>query len=385
VSGRARDAHARVGRLDTPHGAIQTPAFLPVGTHAAVRGLTPAELGEAGVQGLLANTYHVYLRPGDELVERLGGLHGFMGWPGPILTDSGGFQLYSLDHLCRRNEDAIEFRSPVDGSAHRLTPEDCIRVQERLGADLIVTLDEFEPIDGVPDAQAEARVRAMMERTLRWARRCIDAHARPDQLLFGIVQGGGSKELRAESATRTAEIGFGAFAIGGLGVGEPAALRSALLDAALQPLPEAAPRYLMGLGAPDDVVEAVAAGVDLFDCVIPTRHGRHGAAFTRRGPVQLRNARFREEPGPIDTDCDCRVCATFSAAYLRHLLTANEMLGPRLVSYHNVAFYMRLLADVRAAIAEDRFGAWREAWRRSYSGASGDGSGGPSDATASAA
>jgi queuine tRNA-ribosyltransferase len=368
VRASSSECAARVGRLETPHGALDTPAFLPVGTHAAVRGLAPGDLREAGVQGVLANTYHLHLRPGEEVVQKLGGLHRFMGWDGPILTDSGGFQLFSQKALCRRSEDGIEFQSPIDGSARRLTPERCIEVQERLGADLVAALDEFEPIgDGSAAPGARERARDCLERTLRWALRCRKAQRRSDQLLFGIAQGGAFEDLRAESAERTLELGFGAVAIGGLGLGEPAAQRRALLGAALRPLPAPIPRYAMGLGTPEDLVAAVELGVDLFDCVIPTRHGRHGIAFTRGGPRNLRNARFRDESGPLDPDCGCRVCSSFPAAYLRHLLVANEMLGPRLLSHHNLAFYSSLLAELRAAIAADRFAAFAADWRSGYS------------------
>jgi len=362
----------RVGRIETPHGALETPAFLPVGTYGAVRGLAPDELSAVGVQGVLANTYHLHLRPGEATVAALGGLHGFMRWSGPILTDSGGFQIHSLDHLCERSEAGVRFRNPWDGSRVFLDPERCIAIQESLGADLIVTLDEFEPISPVaagdePSEPERERVRASMQRTLRWAARCQSARQRQDQLLFGIVQGGGFEDLRRESAERTAELGFDAFAIGGLGVGESPALRSRLLEAVLPALPGAAPRYLMGLGMPGDLVEAVARGVDLFDCVIPTRHGRHGSVFTRTGRLNLRNARFREDPAPIEEDCGCPACRGYSRAYLRHLIDAKEMLGPRLLSLHNLAFYMRLMRELREAIAEARFDAWRAAWREGYS------------------
>jgi queuine tRNA-ribosyltransferase len=351
----ARDGSARSGRLATAHGALDTPAFLPVGTHGAVRGLAPAELLEVGVQGLLANTYHLHLRPGEEVIARLGGLHAFMGWSGPILTDSGGYQIHSLDHLCQRSEEGVRFKSPLDGSTRFLTPERAVEIQAALGADLVVTLDEFDPIPGVPGADDAPRARELCERTLRWARRSREAHRRDDQLLFGIVQGGGFPELRAESASRTAELGFAAFAIGGLGVGEPAALRRELLGAAVAPLPPEAPRYLMGLGTPQDLIAAAAQGVDLLDCVLPTRHGRHGVAFTRQGRLALRNARFREDPAPLDSDCACPVCARFSRAYLRHLVVSQEMLGARLLSLHNLAHYMKLLADLREAVRAGRF------------------------------
>ena len=366
VIARSSRGPARVGRLQTPHGTVDTPAFFPVGTYAAVRGLTPEELERAGVQGLLANTYHLHLRPGEEVVARLGGLHRFMGWSGPLLTDSGGFQLHSLDHLCRRAEEGVTFKSPLDGSERFLSPERCIQVQEALGADLIVTLDEFEPIPLEPDPSQEPRVRQQLERTLRWAERAQRAQGRSEQLLFGIVQGGGFKELRTESAERTCELNFGGYAIGGLGVGESPRLRAILLEAALASLPVDKPRYLMGIGPPQDLVEAVARGVDLFDCVVPTRHGRHGSVFTGQGPLNLRNARFREDAGPIDPTCSCSVCAGYSRAYLRHLIVSGEMLGPRLLSLHNVAFYMQLLRTMADAIAEDRFESWRARWQETY-------------------
>jgi queuine tRNA-ribosyltransferase len=362
----ARDGAARAGRFDTAHGALETPAFLPVGTHGAVRGLAPDELRAVGVQGVLANTYHLHLRPGEDVVARLGGLQRFMGWDGPILTDSGGFQIHSLDHLCQRSEEGVRFTSPLDGSRHFLSPELAIAVQEALGADLVVALDEFEPIAAEPSGAGAGRARELLERTLRWARRSRDAHRRADQLLFGISQGGGFAALRAESAARTAELGFGAFAIGGLGVGEPPELRAELVEVTLAALPEAAPRYLMGIGLPEDLVAAVERGVDLFDCVIPTRHGRHGAAFARGGRLQLRNARFRDDPEPLDPGCDCPVCRRHSRAYLRHLVVSGEMLGARLLSLHNVAFYQRLLREMREAIAGARFGAWAAAWRAGY-------------------
>ncbi len=384
---RSSEGPARVGRLRTPHGNLDTPAFFPVGTYAAVRGLTPEELEGAGVQGILANTYHLHLRPGEDVIARLGGLHGFMGWRGPILTDSGGFQLHSLDHLCRRSEEGVHFKSPLDGSERFLSPERCIEVQEALGADLIVTLDEFEPIPVDPEASDEARVRALLERTLRWAQRARAAQRRGDQLLFGIVQGGGFENLRAESAERTRALGFRAFAVGGLGLGETPARRATLLEAALAPLPAAEPRYLMGLGTPHDLIEAVSRGVDLFDCVVPTRHGRHGAVFTHTGRLNLRNARFREDPEPVDSECACSVCARYSRAYLRHLILSGEMLGPRLLTLHNLAFYMALLGRAREAIREDRFNKWRAEWLDRYGRdePSGERSGGSSAATHSAA
>ena len=370
VGAQEPGGRARTGRLSTPHGVLETPAFFPVGTRAAVRGITPEELATVGVQGVLANTFHLHLRPGEDLIAGLGGLHGFMGWDGPILTDSGGYQVYSLAHLARRSEEGVRFQSPIDGSSHLLTPESCIAIQQALGADLICILDEFDAIrEGV---DADARARDGMERTLRWAERARRAHTRGDQLLFGIVQGGGSATLRAESAERTRELGFGAFAIGGLGVGDSSAARVPLLDAALEPLPAEAPRYLMGLGEPDDLLAAIGQGVDLFDCVVPTRNGRHGLVFTREGGLNLRNARYRDAPGPLEEDCACPGCAAHSRAYLHHLLRAGEALGARLASLHNIAFYMRLLREVREAIADGSFAEYGAKWRGCYRSRSAD-------------
>ncbi len=377
---QAGDGPARAGRITTAHGALETPAFFPVGTHGAVRGISPAELRAVGVQGVLANTYHLHLRPGEDVVRALGGLHAFMGWDGPILTDSGGFQLYSLDHLSRRSEDGVHFRSPVDGSERFLSPERSIAVQEALAADLICVLDEFGAISAEPDARELEAAREAVERTARWAQRCLAARTRPDVALFGIVQGGGSERLRRESAERTVALGFDGYAIGGLGVGESEAQRASLLEAAITPLPDRVPRYLMGLGEPPDLIEAVARGVDLFDCVVPTRNGRHGVVFTSEGRLNLRNARFREDASPIDPECDCPACAHHSRAYLRHLLTCGEALGPRLLSLHNIAHYMRLLGEAREAIAEARFGDWAESQRARYRA-----EGGSSDAAHSAA
>ena len=362
-AGRASGA-ARLGRLRTPHGTLDTPAFLPVGTHGAVRGLSAADLRAAGVRGLLANTYHLHLRPGDERIARLGGLHRFMGWTGPILTDSGGFQIHSLGDFAEQSERGVEFRDPLDGARRFLSPERSIAIQQNLGADLVAALDVFEPV--ASDPGEPRRAREALERTLRWAERCRAAHTRRDQLLFGIAQGGGRPELRRESARGTAALGFEAFAVGGLGLGESPALRAELLEASLAELPPPAPRYLMGLGRPDDLVEAIARGVDLFDCVVPTRHGRHGHAFTDDGPINLRNARFRDDAAPLDPDSDEPVSGGASRAYLHHLLRSGEALGQRLLSQHNLAFYMRLMARARAAIGDGRFAGWARDWLERY-------------------
>jgi queuine tRNA-ribosyltransferase len=383
----ATSGAARVGRLSTPHGPLDTPAFFPVGTYGAVRGIAPDELVSVGVQGVLANTYHLHLRPGEDVVARLGGLHRFMGWSGPILTDSGGFQIHSLAHLAKRGEEGVRFRSPIDGSERFLTPEKAVQIQEALGSDLICVLDEFEPISLEPGPDELERARKAVERTARWAERGLRARSRPEPLLFGIAQGGGSEELRRESTQRTVALGFEAIAIGGLGVGDSDEQRNALLGAAIGEIPSALPRYLMGLGEPEDLVAAIERGVDLFDCVVPTRNGRHGLVFTSGGRLNLRNSRFREDPDPIEEDCPCPACQRHSRAYLRHLLRADEALGPRLMSLHNLAYYMRLLEHAREAIAEDRLAGWAASWRARYcSGGLGSGvSGGSSAATHSAA
>ena len=355
----ARDGAARAGRLETPHGPIETPNFLPVATFGAVRGVAPAELRAAGAQILLANTYHLHERPGESVVQALGGLHGFTGWSGPWLTDSGGFQVTSLADRLEVDEEGVRFRSPVDGRRRTLTPERAIAVQEALGADIAVVLDECRPLEGdaAQATQPSLRVRAAMQRTLRWAQRSRRAHRRPDQALLGIVQGGASAALRRESARATADLDFDGYAHGGLGLGEAPALRCDLVAAVHEELPDQAPRHLMGLGRPQDLLDGVAQGVDLFDCVLPTRHGRHGVLFTSAGLLRIRNARYRDDPAPLDPDCDCPACSQHSRAYLRHLLSSNEALGARLASLHNLRFYLRLLAEVRDAIAAGRFEA----------------------------
>ncbi len=359
----ARCGQARTGRLQTPHGPIDTPAFMPVATFGAVRGLAPGDLETLGAQILLANTLHLSERPGEAVVADQGGLHGFTGWHGPWLTDSGGFQVTSLADRVRVDEAGLRFASPVDGSPRLLSPERAVEIQARLGADIAMVLDECRPIaaaeDGVPRDQPTLRARAALERTLRWAERSLAARRRRDQLLFGIVQGGASTALRREGARATAGLGFDGHAHGGLGLGEPPALRRDLIAATHAELPESAPRYLMGLGRPEDLVWGIAEGADLFDCVLPTRHGRHGVLFTSEGQLNLRNARFRNDGAPPDPACDCPTCARHSRAYLRHLLQAKESLGGRLAAAHNLRFYLRLLEQARAAIAADTFAAFQ--------------------------
>ncbi len=354
----ASDGGARCARLTTPHGVVETPGFMPVATYGAVRGVSPEELLAAGAQILLANTYHLYERPGDELVAKLGGLHGFTGWRGPWLTDSGGYQVMSLADRARIDEQGVTFASPVDGQRRQLTPELAVQIQERLGADLAMALDECPPGQAAGGDHG-LRAQAAAERTLRWAERCRRFHSRADQALFGIVQGGTSEALRRHSAARTAGIGFDGYAHGGLGLGEESDRRIDLVGAAQGALPAQAPRYLMGIGRPQDLVAAIGAGVDLFDCVLPTRHARHGVLYTSQGLLRLRNARFRDDPEPPDPACDCPACALHSRAYLHHLLRAHEVLGARLASLHNLRFYLGLLAEARRAIAAGGFASLR--------------------------
>jgi queuine tRNA-ribosyltransferase len=342
-------SRGRCGRWFTPHGVVDTPAFMPVGTAATVKGLTPEQLRDAGVQMVLANTYHLALRPGSDVVADLGGLHRLMQWDGPILTDSGGFQVFSLARLTRLDDDKVVFRSHIDGSPFELSPERAIQIQEQLGADCIMCLDECPPHDA-----GRERLEGAVDRTTRWAGRCKEAQKRPDQALFGIVQGGTDPELRERSAKGLLPFDFPGYAIGGLGVGEEPSAMDIALDFTVPLLPGDRPRYLMGVGKPIDLVEGVLRGIDLFDCVMPTRNGRNATAFTSRGLVRIRNACHERDPAPLDEECGCSVCRRFSRGYLRHLFVAGEMLGPILLSLHNVAFYQRLMADLRAACRENR-------------------------------
>jgi queuine tRNA-ribosyltransferase len=345
------DGKARLGRLETPHGQVETPVFMAVGTQATVKGLTPLQLEEIGVPILLGNTYHLALRPGDELIAEMGGLHRFMGWNRPILTDSGGYQVYSLAASRRIDDRAAVFRSHIDGALLELSPERAVRIQENLGSDIAMCLDECPPADTAPDYQREA-----VRRTIHWAERCREAHRRPDQALFAIVQGGTDLELRAECARALTALDFPGYALGGFSVGETEAQMLGTLGPTGDLLPADRPRYLMGVGRPQDILAAVARGVDLFDCVLPTRNGRNAMAFTRDGPLRLRNACHKRDPTPLESGCPCYTCRHFSRAYVHHLFLAGEMLGPTLLSLHNVAFYVGLMADVRQAVREGRFG-----------------------------
>ena len=359
---RKRDQRtaARVGVMHTPHGDISTPVFAPVGTQATVKTLTPDELVAAGAELILANTYHLYLRPGADLIAEFGGVHGFMAWDHPLLTDSGGFQVFSLEGLREIDDDGVRFRSHLDGSEHFFSPERSIQIQEMLGADIIMAFDECaEPSD-------RAYSEAALERTHRWAERCRVAQTREDQALFGIVQGGVFADLRESSARFLSALDFPGYAIGGLSVGESKDDMHAMLDVTASILPEDKPRYLMGVGSPEDLWEGVARGIDLFDCVLPTRLARNGALLTHAGRLNLRNAQFARDHGPIEDGCSCYTCQRFSRAYLRHLLKSGEVLGLRLNSLHNVHFMLNLMSEIRRAIKDDVFDAAKDAFLSGY-------------------
>jgi queuine tRNA-ribosyltransferase len=340
-------SRARLGRVHTPHGPFDTPAFMPVGTQGTIKGVLPDHVAATGSQCILANTYHLMLRPGEKVVADLGDLHRFMAWPGPILTDSGGFQVFSLADLNKITDDGVTFRSHIDGAVVHLTPARSMQVQNDLGADIIMAFDECPPAD----APLEYHLTAV-ERTLRWASLCIEAHARPDrQALFGIVQGGTNPALRQRCADELIRMDFPGYAIGGLAVGEGFEAMQGVLNLVTPLLPADKPRYLMGVGYPRDIVAAVRQGVDMFDCVLPTRNGRNAYAFTASGAIRLRNAQFQRDTGPIEAGCDCYACAHFTRGAIRHYFFASEMLGPVLVSVHNIRFYQRFMADIRRAIA----------------------------------
>lgn len=367
------DGTARRGRMTFPRGVVETPAFMPVGTYGTVKAVDPGQLLAAGSQIILGNTFHLMLRPGVEVIQAHGGLHEFMGWPGPLLTDSGGFQVWSLKTLRRLDEDGVEFRSPVDGDLVRLTPESSITIQHHLDADVVMVLDECT---AYPIGEKEAR--ASMELSLRWAARSrkqfdalrldapkLDALTKgmdSSAALFGIVQGGIYPSLRQASMAGLAKIGFDGYAVGGLAVGEPESERLAVLEALEPAMPRARPRYLMGVGTPQDLVRAVARGMDIFDCVIPTRHARNGQLFTRSGTINIRNGRFRADTGPVDPACSCPTCCSYSRAYMRHLQKCNEILGSTLATVHNLHFYHNLMAEMRDAIEKGRFAEFASQW-----------------------
>lgn len=350
----AKDGRARAGRLRTPHGEVETPVFMPVGTAGAVKAVLHRDLAAIGARILLANTYHLMLRPGDALVAGLGGLHGFTGWSRPFLTDSGGYQVFSLAALRKLDEDGVRFQSHLDGTPHLLSPERSMEIQQNLGADIAMAFDECPPGDAPRAAIAEATAR-----TTRWARRSLSAHRRADQWLFGIVQGGVHLDLRDESARALVELGFPGYAVGGLSVGEPKPGRDRVLEHLDPILPADRPRYLMGVGTPEDLIAGVARGIDMFDCVLPTRNARNGQLFTSRGRLSIRNARYRDDPRPPDPDCRCPTCASASRAYLRHLHQAGEMSAATLMSIHNLFYYLDMMGGLRQSILLGRFGSWR--------------------------
>ncbi len=355
-----QDGTARAGKLDTPHGNILTPIFMPVGTLGTVKAAAPEELKALGTQILLGNTYHLHLRPGDELIHKLGGLHRFMNWDGPILTDSGGFQVFSLAKLLKREEEGVVFRSHIDGRKVKLTPESSIAIQQNLGSTIMMCFDECLELP----AERE-KVQRSLELTSRWATRCKDART-TDQALFGIIQGGGEEGLREESLQQLQEIGFDGYSIGGLSVGESNEEMYRVTRHIAPRMPSDLPRYLMGVGEPRDLLEGVEAGVDMFDCVLPTRNARNGSLFTSHGKVSIKQARFREDSKPLDPECQCNTCQHYSRAYLRHLYLSGEILGMRLNTLHNLHFFLNMMKNARNAILENRFAAFKKEFLEGY-------------------
>ena len=362
----ARDGHARRGRMRLNHGFVDTPIFMPVGTYGAVKAMSPRELNEIGAQIILGNTFHLWLRPGTEILSKLGGLHGFNGWKGPILTDSGGFQVWSLGELRRISEEGVRFASPINGDRLMLTPEESMRIQRALNSDIVMVFDECTPYETAGVLTSHEDAATSMRLSLRWARRSRDEFERlgNPNALFGIVQGGMFTDLREESLSGLTDLGFHGYAIGGLSVGEPKEEMLRILAHTTPRLPEGRPRYLMGVGTPEDLVAGVAAGIDMFDCVMPTRNARNGWLFTRHGDLRLRNARYRDDARPIDPGCPCHACSHFSRAYVHHLQKVNEILGARLATIHNLHFYLAIMADMREAIGAGRFEAWRTDFAR---------------------
>lgn len=360
-----KNGKARAGKIQTPHGEIDTPVFMPVGTQATVKTMTPEEVEAIGAEIILGNTYHLYLRPGDDMVAKFGGLHKFMNWHGPILTDSGGFQVFSLGDLRKITEEGVKFSSHIDGSKHFISPEKSISIQNNLGSDIMMVFDECPP--GLADREY---MKDSLERTTRWAKRCIDANKNPEkQGLFAIVQGGIYEDLRDQSLNELVEMDkdFSGYAIGGLAVGEPREDMYRILDYITHKLPDEKPRYLMGVGEPVDMLEAVAAGIDMMDCVQPSRIGRHGTIFTKYGRLVVKNAAYAEDTRPLDEDCDCYVCKNYTRGYIRHLFKTGEILGQRLATYHNLRFLIRMMNDARKAIQEERFYEFKDEFIANYS------------------
>jgi len=357
-----KQSGARLGRVHTPHGVVETPAFMPVGTQATVKTMSPEELKQMDAHIILGNTYHLFLRPGHELIERAGGLHRFMNWDRPILTDSGGFQVFSLSNMRKITEEGVQFRSHLNGDKLFISPEKAMEIQNSLGSDIMMAFDECPP-----HPAEHSYVKQSLERTTRWAERCLESHRKPDtQALFAIVQGGMYEDLRKQSAQDLTSMDFPGYAIGGLSVGEPKPLMYEVLDYTVPLLPAAKPRYLMGVGSPDALLEGSIRGIDMFDCVLPTRIARNGTTMTSAGRLVVRNAKYAEDFGPLDPKCGCYTCQNYSRAYIRHLLHANETFGIRLTTYHNLHFLLQLMRDVRQAIAEDRLLDFRDEFFTAY-------------------
>ncbi len=352
---------ARYGILHTPHGDVEVPMFMPVGTLATVKTLSPEEVKSLGAGVILANTYHLHLRPGEDIVSKAGGLHKFMNYDGPILTDSGGFQVFSLKENRKISEEGVEFRSHLNGDKMFFSPESVIKIEEKLGADIIMSFDEC-----IPYPADEKYVKKSVERTLRWAKRGLDAHTREDQALFGIVQGGEYKELREHCAKELAKMDFPGYSIGGTSIGEPKEVFSKMVEYSVKYLPSDKPRYLMGIGSIDFILEGIEKGVDMFDCVLPTRIARHGALMTSKGRVNIRDAKYKEDFSPLDDECDCYTCKNYTKAYLRHLYVADETFGKRLLSIHNIRFLIHMMEEARLAIKEDRFASFKEEMLKKY-------------------
>ncbi len=356
-----KQSGSRIGRLYTPHGVVETPVFMPVGTNATVKSLTPQVLHDIDASIILSNTYHLYLRPGHELVQKAGGLHKFMNWDKPILTDSGGFQVFSLSDMRHITDDSVTFKSHLDGSSHVFTPEKAVDIQQALGSDIMMAFDQC-----TGDGTSKSDARRALERTMSWLDRCYKHKTRKDQVLFPIVQGNMYKDLREESIERILPYCECGFSIGGLSVGEPKEVMYEMLDILKPHYPKDMPRYLMGVGSPDCLVEGVMRGIDMFDCVLPTRMARNGAAFTRQGNLTVKNAKFKEDFTPIDPECDCYCCRNFSRAYIRHLLNAGEILGGELLSIHNLRFLIKLMQDIKQAIMNDCFGDFYKDFKNKY-------------------
>lgn len=351
----AKNSNARTAVLKTAHGNVNTPVFCPVGTAGALKGLTPRQVEETGAQMILANTYHLMLRPGIETVQKIGGLHKLMAWQKPILTDSGGYQVFSLSTLNKITDNGVEFASHIDGKKMMLTPQLATEIQNKLGSDIAMAFDECPPHDSDEEYMLKA-----VDRTIKWAKICKDSHKNPDQLLFGIVQGGCDPKIRKDCAQKLVEIGFDGYALGGLGIGEGHDNMINAIKSTIPNLPQDKPRYLMGVGMPADIIAAVKNGIDIFDCVLPTRNGRNAFAFTNNGPVKLRNSKYTDDTEPIDKDCDCYCCKNFSRASLRHFFNISEMLGPILVSIHNISFLQKLMANIAQNIENDSFDTWAD-------------------------